>query len=148
MHIFMARSKRVHVICTASELDDNLSLGLTPGQKETSNVAPEMSLKAASLAEATLKVLESPSEPMEGILQSQIEELVASGEQTEEGFWKLVHETHKRKGRGNSTDDDSDSTVKASFGNFSNSIISTGSSMSKKKLKEDDEGEEMGESLM
>ena len=121
---------------THETADSVMTSGITPGQKKTEHVEMVSESQTASVAEATMEVMESqPSEPMEGLLLSQLEQMHETGALADQsdGFWTIVD--GKRKVRGNSTDEDSDSIVKASFGSFTNSIISSGSS-TQKKFKE------------
>ena len=94
---------------------------VTPGQQGPVELVPvDSSIESQATA---------VNEVMDGVTEIEVTQV----DLNENGFWTVYG--NKRKGRGNSTDEDSDTTVKASFGNLVNSIISTGNSF-RKKMKE------------
>ena len=103
--------------------------GITPGQKDQ-----VVSQAAAVLDVTSENVQGTNTEPMEEIILSQIQEMNEMDDITE-GFWSIDDNVADNKRGRSSAEEDSDTTVKATFGSFVTSIISTGSQF-RKRLKQ------------
>ena len=130
----------------------SLASGITPGQKESVLQDEGVGSQPPSLVAESVEILVSqtseslasgvtPGQREQSKMKDSVEMMVSQTPETQEVVWTIVG--GKRKDCTTSTDEENDNTVKASFGSFASSIISTGNTKKMKEFRADGKEDNM-----